>query len=127
MNARDVMSEIRPAFADVAKPTDDVPGLDVFVDGNLHLIGPESLRYYFLPIVKRSIEAGDRDLLDSLLLVLRKVNRRHAAWQVSLFDKPQRDAVRALLRFLACNEECLTSHESPVLVERAIPLWDKLA
>jgi hypothetical protein len=127
MNARDVMREIRAAFAEAAKPTDDVPELDVFLDGNLHLIGPESIRYYFPPIVERSIEAGDRNLLDDLLLVLRKVNQRHAAWQVSLFDKPQRDSVRMLLRFLKGNDEFLKSRESRVLVERAIPLWDKIA
>jgi hypothetical protein len=125
MDAEMLITEIREAFSGMPKPNDDVVGVDVYTEGNVHLIGPEALRYYFASIVERGIRGRDTDLLGSLVFLLRAVNRNHAAWQVGLFDRRQRDGVRSLLRFLRDNCEEYLGLSWRVYVERAIPLWEK--
>ena len=121
-----VIALIDAAFADVPCPTDDIPDLDVFADWDIILLGAEEFRFYFPRIVERSLAEGDHDLLDSLIFVLREVDRGHSTYLVSLFDKSQRAAVRMLLYFLLDHPDYIDNYGSQLLVRRAIPLWEKM-
>ena len=90
------------------------------------LLGPEAFAYYFPRLVEAALEPAGQQLLDGLVSLLRKVNEPHGRGMVELFGERQRDAVRILLRFLKDNERYLTWHEPRTLVNRAIPLWDRL-
>jgi hypothetical protein len=131
MTREEVLDRVRTAFVGVPAPADPADADDAaLADMGIHRLGPEAVRYHFLRIVARvlapdAMAAGDEELRESLIFLLRDIKEHHSRWQVSLFDAAQRAAVRDLLRFLKDNPADL-HYESLKLVERAILLWEKL-
>jgi hypothetical protein len=131
MTREEVLDQVRSAFAGVPAPADPAEADDeALEDAGIHLLGPEAVRYHVPRIVARALAAEEAlgeaaESLQSLVFLLRHIKEPHARRQVCLFDRPQRAAVLDVLRFLKGKTQYVDG-ESLKLVERAVPLWERM-